>query len=187
MRTFIALPVEPSQELRHILRRGELMGRAIKPVRAGQMHLTLKFLGEIASEQVAEVADAIVAACAGHSATSMTLAGLGVFPDRRRPAVLWAGVRDAAPLIALEESLSSRLELLGHPRERRAYHPHLTLARINARPPAEFFDLLNECPIDAATAPVWGTLPVDRIVLYESQRTPSGYNYVTMATHVLDK
>lgn len=186
MRTFIAVPIKPSRELKQILGRLELLGRPIKPMRASQMHLTVKFLGEIKPEQVAEVAEAMAAVCDEAKATSITLAGLGVFPDRRRPAVLWAGVSDAAPLLALEESLSSRLEPLGHPRERRGYHPHLTLARINARPPDAFFELLDEHGCDPAeSTTVWGTFPMDRVVLYESRHSPSGYEYVSLTTHVL--
>lgn len=184
MRTFIAVPIEPSREFRQILRRLDLMGRPIKPVRPEQMHITLKFLGEIATEQTTQVADAMAVACANAPAASITLAGLGVFPDRRRPAVLWAGIHNAESLIALEEAISSYLEPLGYPRERRAYHPHLTLARVTSRPPDKFFELLDEHDVDSA-ATNWGTFPVNQIVLYESRHTPAGFRYAVLATHVL--
>ncbi len=182
MRTFIAVPVEPSRELKQILRRLDLMGRAIKPVFSDQMHITLKFLGEIDDAAVVDISNVMDAVCSRFAVTSIVLQGMGAFPNRRRPTVLWAGIADVAPLVPLEEELSSQLETLGYSREQRAYHPHLTLARVKARPPQEFFDLLDEHAGESANAgPVWGTCPVDRVVLYQSQLSHGGAKYVPLA------
>ncbi len=188
MRTFIAVPVTPSRELKQLLRRLDLMGRAIKPVQSDQMHITLKFLGEIAEQRVMEVAQAIDAACTGIAATSITLQGLGVFPDRRRPAVIWSGIAEAASLVALENAISSQLASLGYPREQRAYHPHLTLARVKAQPPDEFFDLLDEHAVESEGGnAIWGECEMDRVVLYQSQLSRGGTRYVPLATTALQK
>lgn len=188
MRTFIAVPVSPSRELRGVLRRLSLMGHAIRPSNADQMHITVKFLGATDESRVPELARVLTAVCVDLPTSSITLQGLGVFPDRRRPAVLWAGVRDAEWLDELESSLSSQLEPLGFARERRAFHPHLTLARVKARPPQEFFDLIDEHSIDAAGGGTpWGTSAIDRFVLYKSELARDGSKYTPLSTAVLNE
>ena len=92
------------------------------------IHLTLKFLGDIDPALVEDVLRAMEQAASGTLPFQVHLNGLGVFPNLRRPRVLWAGVGgDMDALGALQEKVEAAMEGLAFPRERRAFSPHLTL------------------------------------------------------------
>src|SRR5262249_60404254 len=100
-----------------------------KWVRREQMRLTLVFLGGVPEARAAVVVDAIGAAIA-QPPFDLTFAGLGVFPPRGAPNVLWIGAGSGADAsIALQRELADRVERVGIALERRPFHPHLTLAR----------------------------------------------------------
>jgi 2'-5' RNA ligase len=102
------------------------------------IHLTLCFLGAVPEEHVEPLASALRDACSGLPAPSLEIAGLGAFPSRARPRVVWAGVRadprstedEIAKLRALEQAAGRAIETVGLAYDRRAeLTPHLTLAR----------------------------------------------------------
>ncbi|MGD8700544.1 MAG: RNA 2',3'-cyclic phosphodiesterase [Gemmatimonadales bacterium] len=100
------------------------------------VHLTLKFLGEVDEGRLPELFTAVDGAAAGSGAFDMAAKGFGAFPSLRRPQIVWAGVEVNPTLSDLQERLETALETLGYPRERRRFHPHLTLGRTRkqARP-----------------------------------------------------
>jgi 2'-5' RNA ligase len=177
LRTFIAVPVTAGPALRSVIARLGGLGRAIKAVDPDQLHLTLKFLGDTAAEQVPAIAAEIREAVAGGACFDLTLSGIGVFPHARRPTVVWAGVVNADPLIALAGELEQRLERLGFAREGRAYQPHLTLARIRSRPPADLGDLLAR---EDQTG--FGTAAIESVVFYQSELRSDGPAYTPLET-----
>lgn len=180
LRTFIAVPVTAGSALRQVIARLSAMGQAIKAVDAEQLHLTLKFLGDTRVEQVPEIAVAVREIVAGREAFQLQLRGTGVFPHARRPTVVWAGVEQAGPLIEIAGELERRLKSLGFPRERRPYQPHLTLARIRSRPPAELAELLEqEHQTDFAA------VPIESVVYYQSDLQPGGAVYTPLETVAL--
>jgi 2'-5' RNA ligase len=100
-------------------------------VSAPHLHLTLRFLGEIDLPQVKEVSAAVNRVALRHQAFSVTLAGLGLFPERGVPNVVWVGIGGGQErLSALQRDVERELELEGFPPERHAFSPHLTLARL---------------------------------------------------------
>lgn len=101
------------------------------------LHLTLKFLGEVPGERIADIAAAMNKAAAGVDPFEVTLRELGVFPNRRQPRILWIGVK-SGPLLSLQDALERELETMGFEREHRDYRPHITLASggINGLSPA---------------------------------------------------
>ena len=106
-------------------------GRAGRWVRAEGIHLTLKFLGDVAEEALPAIYDAVQAACAAFGPFDIAIAGLGCFPNARRPRVVWVGVREeTGQLAALQQEVERSLGRLGYPPEGRAFRPHLTLARV---------------------------------------------------------
>ena len=96
-----------------------------------QWHLTVQFLGPV--DDAEELSEAIGRAVAGIVPFPVQLTGGGAFPSPRRAAVLWIGVGEPEPLVALADAVTSATAELGHRAEERAYHPHLTVAR-TARP-----------------------------------------------------
>ena len=95
------------------------------------IHLTLKFLGNIDSGLVEQVLDSMQHPARNSASFSLALSGLGVFPDRRSPRVLWAGIGgDLDALGSLQRELESILATQGFQRERRGFNPHLTIGRV---------------------------------------------------------
>ena len=94
------------------------------------MHLTLKFLGNIPSGGVAPLLDCLEPVAASHGSFSLELAVLGMFPNRNKPRVLWAGVDgNLDALSRLQQDAEEAITALGHPPEERPFRPHITLGR----------------------------------------------------------
>ncbi|HUG89481.1 MAG TPA: RNA 2',3'-cyclic phosphodiesterase [Planctomycetaceae bacterium] len=177
LRTFIAVPIPSTPALRSVIARLAAMGRALKPVDPDHLHLTLKFLGDTDAGQVPAIGSAVRESVSGRQVFDLTLRGTGVFPHARRPTVVWAGIENAEPLIAIVAELEPRLEALGFTREHRAYQPHLTLARIRSRPPADLTELLER-----ERAAEFGAAAVESVVVYQSDLQPGGPVYTPLET-----
>lgn len=131
-----------------------------------QIHLTLRFIGEV-DRHVAE--DAAVALTAVRQQSfEVALNGIGTFSHRGQPEVIWAGVAPHEPLKALHKKIDQACVRAGLEPERRAYSPHITLARLK-RESGPVGGLL-EAAGSVASAPFC----VDSFALYESQLTPDG-------------
>ena len=114
-------------------------GLPVKWVRADGLHLTLKFLGDVDDAREAELRTALAQAAGGGSeprGVTVHLEGFGVFPDFRRPRVVWAGVAPDPALELLQHRVEQVFAPLGFPTEARAFRPHITLGRAgrDARP-----------------------------------------------------
>jgi RNA 2',3'-cyclic 3'-phosphodiesterase len=182
IRCFIAVKILAPNPLRRTLRALSEMGRAIKAVDIDNLHLTLKFLGDTDPDLVPEIGSLLAQKAAAHRGQPcvITLTGLGVFPNAQRPNVLWAGIHGAEMLVALAEELETALEPLGFARERRPFVPHLTLARVKAKPPESFHDVLNR---HAKTQ--FGTVAVTEVALMRSELEREGSRYTVLATSPL--
>jgi 2'-5' RNA ligase len=131
-----------------------------------QLHLTLRFIGEVDAHQ----GDDVVAALGSvHQAPfEIAVGGIGSFARRGQPEVLWAGVTPHEPLKALHKKVDQACQRAGLPPEGRAYSPHITLARLKrgSGPVAGFVETSG----GFSSAPFM----VDEFGLYESQLTPEG-------------
>jgi len=134
IRAFIAikLSVEIKKELEEIA--SILKSQDSTPakwVNPESIHLTLKFLGDVTSERVTEILDAIKSGVVGIPSFQIQLAGLGVFPNPARTQVVWAGITgNMHQLERLQSNIEVEMEKQGFPREKRKFSPHLTLARV---------------------------------------------------------
>ena len=183
-RLFVALePPEPVRRrlgaLAEDLRRGA--GRAGDEVRwvpPANVHLTLQFLGAVPEERVAAVEAALGEAAAEVRPLSLSVRGVGGFPNARRPRVLWAGLEgDLAPLAALVAGLGARLGKLGFPPEDRPFSPHLTLGRARDGHGAPGLAGALARAGQAEAAP-WRA---SELVLFESHLSPRGPRYEAIA------
>lgn len=152
---------------------GRLSGLRLRGVRvlpAGNIHLTLRFLGDVDSEQAAAVAEALSEVADRHSGSTLYLGETGAFPNRTRPRVLWVGLAgDVSPLLRLHEEIGQALLALGFEEERRRFAPHLTVARIkeSIRPAdrKRALDAWMETPISPGVLVPIGSVSVMRSVL----------------------
>jgi 2'-5' RNA ligase len=177
IRCFLALKMPAETALRRILKELAAMGRALKAVEPDHLHVTLKFFAAVEPE-VVEGINAIAATVASrHERGQITLSGLGVFPHAQRPNVIWAGLDGpgARTLSALASDLDEPLEKIGLTREDRPFQPHLTLARVKARPPEALRELLAR-----NTTTVFGTAAVDEIELIRSELGSEGSRYTVL-------
>jgi 2'-5' RNA ligase len=100
-------------------------------VKPGNLHLTLKFLGNATPSQAERLLDSLTHKLAKLSPFQLELRGLGVFPSLRRPRVIWIGVAEGAlALRELAQKVEGSAAKAGFPREARAFSPHLTLGRV---------------------------------------------------------
>jgi len=146
MRLFIALNL-PKKERERIYRAARPLREEDMPVRwlePGHFHVTLKFLGEVRRERLAEVEEAIQRVAQSTAAFKTKYAEFGAFPTIRRPRVIWLGVGATPELRCLKQDLEWTLGDLGFEAETRAFHPHLTLGRANDRNGAGAFRGLDE-------------------------------------------
>ena len=136
--------------------------------RRGTLHLTLKFLGDVEEEHLPGVVDAVAAASAGGSPFAFATGALGAFPSPRNPRVLWLGVEAVDGLYVLHKAVEDQLAAIGMPRDRRRFHPHITLGRVRGRAPEDTGRLL------AAMQAPEGTVPVTEVWVMRSTLNPGG-------------
>ena len=180
VRTFIA--VELIAELRRPLiklLRGLPRSSEIKWCTEHQLHITLKFLGDVTDAQLAKVCDAAKSAGTGVAPFSLRVKGLGCFPAPRNPRVLWCGIEDLTNgCRRWVERADPLLEELNFKPETRAFTPHITLGR--SRSPAGG-DVLRQV-LDTTPPPQTGEMLVQQIVVFESRLLPGGAQYHPLAT-----
>lgn len=176
MRTFIAINLSPEikKTLSELIKELAKVDRSIKWVSEDGMHLTLKFLGEISKEKVAEIENLITRISEKYRPFLLKLKGTGFFPPNRKAAmVLWVGVEEEKNLEALQFQLEGELEKLGFPREKRRFHPHLTLGRVknpyNLEPTLSLLEKYRERS--------FGEMKVEKITFFQSILRPTGAEY----------
>jgi 2'-5' RNA ligase len=133
-RIFIALEIAASVR-RALLDTAEELSRCgadARWTREANLHVTLKFLGPVAADQLAPIDEALRRALATTTVFGMTTVGLGVFPNSRRPRILWAGAK-ATQLSNLAATIDAALAPLGFAPEEGDFHAHVTLARLRSR------------------------------------------------------
>lgn len=143
-----------------------------------QLHLTLRFIGEVDRHRAEDIAAALGALHA--PAIAARIAGVSLFERHGRPHMVWAGVEPADPVAALHRKVDQLLMRVGIDTETRAFLPHVTLARLNrgSGPVAPFLALNG----DLATADfVFG-----HVTLYESELGHGGSRYHPIARYPLD-
>jgi len=131
-RTFICLELPETIRVQAEALQGRLagLGDKVRWVNARNLHLTLRFLGEISRSQVETVCLAVRCAAARVDAFSIRLSGTDCFPSPRRPRAFWIGLADASDVTRLFQAVEEELFSAGFPREARPFSPHLTLGRV---------------------------------------------------------
>lgn len=179
VRCFVAIECDVPEVKKGIKQVQEALastGANIKSVESENIHLTLKFLGEIPQHKVDEVAEIVKEI--GFEPFKFKVEEVGVFPNLRRPSTIWAGITEGVGDITMVfEELDQKLGKLGFERERRKFHPHLTIGRVRS---GKNKDQLVEELLRLENQE-FGVVDVDRVVLKKSVLTSSGPIYTTLA------
>lgn len=185
LRTFIA--IELDAELRMNLGRLQdqlrrrVAPRSIRWVRPEGIHLTLKFLGDTPSARVSEVEAALVRAAAGIPCFTVTMGGLGCFPNARRPRVVWVGLQEATGALArLRDAVEAEVSPLGFPTERRQFQPHLTLGRVQRRASTSEVREIGNAVMASPTGTV-DEMTVSSVSYIKSDLRPTGAVYTILS------
>jgi 2'-5' RNA ligase len=146
------------------------------------MHITTKFIGEWPEDRMAEL-QSVLGGLSSYPPISIRVAHLGFFPNPHSPRVFWAGIQAAPGLMSLAHETEMALASLGLAPEKRAFSPHLTLARI--KEPVPLVKLQKA--IAELESAEFGSFTADRFYLYRSRLAPSGSVYTKLSEFVLSK
>ena len=160
------------------------LSRAVAWVPAVNLHLTLRFLGDLSDVQIGEVEAVLAEVAAVTAPFALNLHGLGAFPGLERPRILWVGIADGAlPCREVQARVEIALQRHGIPPERQAWHPHLTIGRVfDERAWRREAGLALRQALAAAARRTFGTLAVSRIALMRSDLSPQGARYRELAS-----
>lgn len=185
IRAFIAIDLPPAFLEAIGSLQGELKDstKGIRWVRSGNIHLTLKFLGDVGEEMIDELGEVLASACKGLAPIELSMGEPGGFPNMERPRVIWLGLEgELEKLEALKEEIEKVCRPAGFPREKRSFHPHLTLGRVKdpRKASANLADLLGRAKTASA-----GTVTVNAVHLYKSDLTRDGAIYTKLKSFPL--
>jgi 2'-5' RNA ligase len=184
-RLFIAIKLPPTLiEALTKVQAGLRAAPAVRWSQPAQMHLTLQFLGDTSPAKIDPLIAALQQKIQGHyQPFSLQAQGLGVFPNLKRPRVIWAGLSgDTTRLHQLQQSVITATQSLGFAPEKRPFSPHLTLGRIKQRTQATDYSKLAQIVRDhQANIGLIGQFSVAQVSLMRSQLKPGGAIYTALA------
>ena len=181
IRTFIA--VEATSEIRSravdLIDHLKVAGATVKWVQPSHLHLTLKFLGDVADAKIPGVCQAVLDAAVGLKPFSIECRGAGAFPALERPRTVWLGLGvGQEPCASLQAAIEERLEKLGFCKEARRFRGHLTLGRVRGGgPTARQLGQLIGQNVDFEA----GKMTVSQVVVFSSELSRSGPTYTTLS------
>jgi 2'-5' RNA ligase len=183
VRSFIAIELPQQVKARLAAMEEKLKARRhpfVKWVDPESIHLTLKFLGNVALDTIPQIVEAMNRTAQPVSPFSLQVGGAGAFPNWQRPQVIWVGIQgDMGRLAALHKELEAALSPLGFQPESRAFSPHLTLGRLRDRVSSEDRRGFGQWA-QSVKFEISPSFEVDAIRLIKSQLTPNGPIYTEL-------
>jgi len=184
VRSFIAIHLPPDVRAELTSLEDNLKARRhpfVKWVDPESMHLTLKFLGDVAVDSIPQIVEAMAGVAQAHSPFDLQVAGTGAFPNWQRPQVVWVGVGgESDKLNALHRELESALSPMGFTPESRSFSAHLTLGRLRDRVTSDdrrrFAEFAQKITFETSLS-----FEVNAVRLMRSQLTPTGPIYSELA------
>jgi len=170
----IGLPPEVRDAVADAVEAYRGSGAPVSFVAKGNLHITLKFLGETRAERIPALGKAVAGVAQGSTPFLLSVSGGGAFPSAKNPRVLWIGLREPLELVGkLQQNIENALSGAGFPREDRPFHPHITAGRVRGSLPPAWGDRF----VQGLEGRDFGTVPVSSIVLFESRLAPGGAIY----------
>jgi len=179
----IAIPADVRQKMREHIDAlvQSVPGVKVSWTNTDNIHLTLKFLGNIAVDRIPATSEATAEASNELRSFTLEISSSGVFPTRSHAKVLWIGVNDASgKLSQLQQRLEIECEKRGFPKEDRVFKPHLTIARLRGghdTRPAVDAHLATEFPAQ--------TVRVNELIVFRSELSGHGSKYTALSKHAL--
>jgi 2'-5' RNA ligase len=175
VRSFVAVPL-PEKMQSDVFAAAQALSRELPAVKwsrkPGNLHVTVKFLGDVAEERLPELGEALEQALAARPRFEVEVRGLGAFPSRQKASVVWAGIDDAGQgLAAVAQAVEAVAARFGVAKEERPFRGHVTVGRSKQGVDAR-------AALDAWTDHLFGRVTVDEVHLYESQLGGDGSTYV---------
>jgi RNA 2',3'-cyclic 3'-phosphodiesterase len=177
IRLFIAIDL-PDAIRQEVAGLGSAIANA-RPVPADQLHLTLKFIGEVEGSRLLDIQEALLEISLPKF--SLSLQGVGTFPPRGTPRILWAGVDRVERTVGLRNAIERTLAAIDIPREKKRYIPHLTLARLRNCPVRRLQEFLAGNAFFQSSE-----FPVEAFHLYSSKLTKKGALHTLESSYSLE-
>ncbi len=186
IRTFIAveLPDRIRSDIDGLQKDLASTGLKLRWAKSQNMHLTLKFLGDVDRENIADICDGVGAVTRQHPAFDLQPSGIGCFPGLKNPRILWTGISGTLNVLkALRADLENTLIPLGFKAEKRPFRGHFTIgrvkARLNPRKLAEALRVHHDFSSDVFT--------VKQVTVFESRLQPTGPIYTKLCDSPLEE
>ena len=190
IRAFIAIDLPPDVQdcLTQISTqlRDQIGNQSVRWVPIPNVHLTLKFLGDVSVNNLDVLKEIIRAEAATQKQMEISIGRLGAFPNSRHPRVVWVGVEAPPELTALQRGIEARTTRIGYPKDKREFFPHLTLGRVSRNAPPNDVRTIGDI-IRTSSVGFLGAACVQAVHFYKSDLSPSGATYTKMFTAPLEE
>lgn len=185
-RTFVALEL-PSRVRRNLVSLSDQVPsrwrRHVRWVGASELHLTLKFLGEVEPSRLVDVAHLLQDAAGESSEFDLRLGETGAFPTPRRPNTLWVGFDgEVQRLVRLQARVEGSMGYAGFDVDRWRFHPHVTIGRLRRGPSGYMIRQIGRSWLEANLSERGFDVHVSRVTLFRSHLGPGGARYETLYT-----
>jgi 2'-5' RNA ligase len=179
IRSFLAieLPETIRRKIEEVQKELKLSHADVRWVNPQNIHLTLKFFGNIDESRIDPIVKSLEGPIGANSPFSLSIRGMGSFPHLRNPRVIWMGLEEGKEvLVALQKGVDGELKKIGFEPEERDFHPHLTLGRAKSNRGKD--ELVGR--LEKHQEEEFGNFRVERVVLFESDLKPSGPIYTRL-------
>ncbi len=189
IRAFIAIDL-PDDIRQHLAQVAHKLQKQLQPypirwVPPKNIHLTLKFLGDVSEHNLHILTHLLAGEIETHRPFELSVGTLGAFPEMRRPRVIWIGIEAPDELMALQRGIDHTMAKLGYNRERRPYQPHLTLGRVSRNASGSEVRAIGHV-LQETTVGFLGSARVTEVHLYRSDLRPQGAVYTRLFTTQLN-
>jgi len=183
LRAFIAVEIPP--EIHQAIEKETAPMRAaldkslVRWAPKGNIHLTLKFLGDISPANVDMLSQMLNAEVSQHQSFEIKFGGLGAFPNPKRPRVIWIGIQAPDGLEALQHGIEAAAATLGYPNEKRTFSPHLTIGRVKRKVGSAGMQKIRAA-LEEAKIGSLGSARINAVHLFKSELKPTGAVYTRL-------
>jgi 2'-5' RNA ligase len=185
IRSFIAidLPNNIQDPLDRVIQdlQAQMPHTPVRWVPARNIHLTLKFLGEVSSNNLEMLTKILQTEVPRHRCFEIKVGSLGAFPSIHRPRVIWIGVEAPMDLMSLQRSIETETTRLGYVAEERPFSAHLTLGRVSHNASPDEVRQIGE-GLKGYQVGLLGITNVERVRLFRSDLEPGGAVYTPLFT-----
>jgi 2'-5' RNA ligase len=183
LRAFIAVEISPeihtAIEDQTASLRAVLNPSLVRWVPTDNIHLTLKFLGDVSPVNIEMLSQMLSVEVTQHQVFEMNFGGLGAFPNPRRPRVIWVGIQAPDALEALQRGIEAAAAKLGYPAEKRPFSPHLTIGRVKQNAGSGGAQKVRQALEDTQIGSL-GSAQVTGVHLFKSDLKPTGAVYTKL-------